>query len=229
MTDHYRDDAVTLDDCWNRIGVWSTEKASCPELQRFVHCRNCERYSAAGRKMLERPVPGAYRQEWTRRFTDARDTDRDASRSVLLFRLGDEWLAMDSLFVNEITPMRTIHSLPHKTGAAIKGLVNIRGELKICISIGAILQLDKARESYVTDHEILERMIFIEKEGQSFVFPVSEVHGIFHYTDGTLQALPATVAKSRQTYTSGILCWNERHVGVLDHELLFYALSRSLQ
>jgi chemotaxis-related protein WspD len=179
--------------------------------------------------MLERPVPDAYRQEWTERFTHAKQNDKDRSKSVLLFRLGDEWLAIDSQFVNEVTPMRTIQSLPHKSATAVKGLVNIRGELKICISFGSILQLEKACESYTTDHEILERMIFIEKDGQCFVFPVSEVYGIFHYADSALQATPATVAKSRHSYTSGILCWDNKHVGVLDHELLFYALARSLQ
>ena len=229
MTDQARDDTVVLDDCWNRVGVWSPEGASCPELKRFVHCRNCDSYSAAGRQMLERPVPGVYRQEWTERFAHAKRNDKDKNKSVLLFRLGDEWLAISSLFVNEITPMRTIHSLPHKSGTAVKGLVNIRGELKTCISIGSVLQLDKARESYITDHEILERMIFAEKDGQSFVFPVSEVHGIFHYAEDALQAIPATVAKSRHSYTSGILCWDNRHIGVLDCELLFYALARSLQ
>jgi chemotaxis-related protein WspD len=229
MTDQARDDTAELDDCWNRVGVWSPEEASCPELKRFVHCRNCDRYSAAGRQMLERPVPGAYRREWTERFKHAKYKDKETSKAALLFRLGDEWLAIDSLFVNEITPMRPIHSLPHKSGSMVKGLVNIRGELKVCISIGSVLQLDKACESYITDHEILERMIFIEKDGQSFVFPVSEVHGIFHYAEDALQATPATVAKSRHSYTSGILCWDQRHVGVLDHELLFYALNRSLQ
>ncbi len=229
MTDQNRDNATTLDDCWNRIGVWSTEAASCPELERFVHCRNCDRYSAAGRQMLERPVPVAYRQEWTERFTHVKHNRGEASRSVLLFRLGDEWLAIGSMFVNEITPMRTIHSLPHRNDSLVKGLVNIRGELKICVSIGSLLQLEKARESYTTDHEILERMIFISKDEQSFVVPVSEVHGVFHYTDNALQATPATVAKSRHSYTSGILGWDNRHVGVLDHELLFYALARGLQ
>ncbi|GMQ87350.1 MAG: chemotaxis protein CheW [Gammaproteobacteria bacterium] len=229
MTDQAHHGVVSLDDCWNRVGVWSSERASCPELERFVHCRNCDRYSAAGRQMLERPVPAAYRKEWTERFTHTKHNDEDTSKSVLLFRLGDEWLAIDSLFVNEITPVRTIHSLPHKSGTVVKGLVNIRGELKICISIGSILQLEKSRESYSTDHEILERMIFIEKDGQSFVFPVSEVYGIFHYANSALQATPVTVAKSKQNYTAGILCWDNQHVGVLDHELLFYALSRNLQ
>jgi len=229
MTDQNRSSATALDDCWNRIGVWSPEAASCPELKRFVHCRNCDRYSAAGRQMLERPVPATYRQEWTERFTHVKHNRKGASKSVLLFRLGDEWLGIGSMFVNEITPMRTIHSLPHRNDSLVKGLVNIRGELKICVSIGSLLQLEKARESYTTDHEILERMIFISKDGQSFVIPVSEVHGVYHYTDSALQATPATVAKSRHSYTSGILGWDNRHVGVLDHELLFYALTRGLQ
>lgn len=229
MTDEARNGAAALDDCWNRIGVWSPEAASCTELKRFVHCRNCDRYSAAGRQMLERPVPAAYRQEWTERFAHVKHNRQGVSKSVLLFRLGDEWLGIGSMFVNEITPMRAIHSLPHRNDSLVKGLVNIRGELKICVSIGCLLQLDKARESYATDHEILERMIFISKDGQSFVIPVSEVHGILHYTDSTIQATPATVAKSRHSYTSGILSWDNRHVGVLDHELLFYALTRGLQ
>ncbi|HHJ17759.1 MAG TPA: chemotaxis protein CheW [Gammaproteobacteria bacterium] len=220
---------VTLDDCWNRVGVWSPQQASCPELKRFIHCRNCNRYAAAGRQMLERPMPDAYRREWTERFAHAKRNDGESNNSVLLFRLGDEWLAIDSRYVNEITPMRTIHRLPHKSDSLVKGLVNIRGELKICISIGSILQLEKAREAHIADHEILERMILIEKDGQSFVFPVSEAWGIVHYADYALQATPITVAKASHSYTSGILCWDDQHVGVLDHELLFYALARSLQ
>ena len=218
-----------MDDCWNRIGVWSQDKASCPELKQHIHCRNCTRYSAAGRRMLERPVPDDYRQEWAQRFAGGKQPQESATNSVLLFRLGDEWLAIESRHINEITQMRAIHSLPHRSDSLVKGLVNIRGELKLCISIGSILQLEKAQESHTTDHEILERMIFIEKENQSYVFPVSEVHGIHHFSDNELQALPATVAKSKSSFTTGVLPWNKQHVGIIDHELLFYALARGLQ
>ena len=220
---------VYLLDCWNRIGVWSQDKASCPELEKNIHCRNCAHYSAAGRQVLERPAPKEYRHEWTRRFTESKQLNEDATNSALLFRLGDEWLGIDSSYVNEITQVRSIHTLPHRTDSLVKGLVNIRGELKLCISIGSILQLEKARECYDSDHEILERMIFIEKDTQSFVFPVSEVHGIHRYSDNAVQALPATVSKSKNSYTTGVLPWNSHHVGMLDHELLFYALSRGLQ
>jgi len=218
-----------LDQCWNRIGVWSTTQASCPKLEHCVHCRNCDHYSAAGRRMLERPVPEDYRREWTERYTQKKQVSAGRDRAALLFRLGDEWLAIDSHYVNEITQVRKIHTLPHRTDSLVKGLVNIRGELKLCISIGSILKLEKARDSYTTDHEILERMILIEHGQQSFIFPVSEVHGTLRYRDQSLEAPPATVANAKTNFTRGITVWNKQHVGILDHDLLFYALARSLK
>lgn len=179
--------------------------------------------------MLERPLPRDYCDEWTRRLAAAHQTHKCQSNALLLFRLGDEWLGLDSNLVHEITEMRVIHSLPHKAGTLVKGLVNMRGELKICVSLGTLLQVDKAQEDYCVDYEIHQRLIHIARDGQGFVFPVSEVHGIHRYAEPALNAAPATVSKSNQSFTTGVLAWQERHVGVLDYELLFYALTRGVQ
>lgn len=219
---------VSLDDCWNRIGVWSKGEATCPELKNYVHCRNCRHYANAGRRMLERPVPQDYRQQWTERFAQIKQSREKKSIAVLLFRLGDEWFALDSRHISEVTRMLSIHSLPHYDDGLVKGLVNIRGELKLCVSIGCTLQLGKACESHATDHEILERMVLLEKDEHSFIFPVSEVEGIIHYRHEDLQALPPTLANARSKLTTGIVNWNARQVGVLDHELLFYSLAKGL-
>jgi chemotaxis-related protein WspD len=218
-----------LDDCWNRIGVWSPERASCPELQQVIHCRNCARYSSAGRSMLEHPMTADYREEWTERLASARQTRQIGSSALLLFRLGDEWLGLDCRHVQEVSEMRSIHSLPHRTSSLVKGIVNIRGELKLCVSIGSLLQLQKSEEDYRVDHEIHQRMIHILKDGQSFAFPVSEVHGIHHYPENAVKPAPATLSKARQSFTAGVLSWKQRHIGVLDHELLFYALTKGLE
>lgn len=223
------DAGIALDDCWNRIGVWSKQAASCPQLADCVHCRNCERYSQAGRAMLERPVPDDYREQWTRRLARPKQISEVSSNPVLLFRLGDEWFAISSRCVCEITPMLAIHSVPHCDDKLVKGLVNIRGELKICVSIGSALQIDRASESHFTDHEILERMVLIEKDEHSFVFPVSEIEGIAHYGEHDLRPLPSTLANARSKITTGIFQLQDRQVGVLDHELLFYALARGLK
>jgi chemotaxis-related protein WspD len=228
MTDRLEMSLGELDDCWNRIGVWSSRAANCPELQHCVHCRNCAHYAAAGRQMLERTVPADYRDEWTKRFAQPKQAAETRSDSALLFRLGDEWLAIDSRCVSEVAKMHQIHSIPHRSDTLVKGLVNIRGTLKLCVSLGSILHLGKGCEPHTTDHEILERMILIEDDDHSFVFPVSEVEGIIHYANQQVRALPATLAQARSKLTTGILRWNEQHVGLLDRDLLFYALARGL-
>ena len=223
-------DSTWLDDCWNRIGVWGTSgRASCPELEHCIHCRNCSHYSESGRRMLERPASESYLRECTARFGEVERVQEDTGNSVLLFRLGDEWLALNSLLVSEIAGVRTIHSLPHRNNPSIKGLVNIRGELRICLSIGALLKLEHARESHTTDHEIPERMILIARDDQSFVFPVSEVHGIHRFPEHSVEALPATLSHAKNTLTHGIIAWQNHHVGLLNHDLLFYALDRALK
>jgi len=224
-----REKQATVDDCWNKVGVWSQTRASCPELKQVIHCRNCRHYSTAGRSLLERSVPGDYREEWTARLAQTRQGRQSTSNAALLFRLGDEWLGLHCRHVQEVTEMRLIHSLPHKTSTLIKGLVNLRGELRLCVSIGSLLQIEKAQDIYQVNREIHERMIHIRNQGQSFVFPVSEVHGIYRYPDQALKPTPSTLSKSRHSFTTGVLAWNDQHVGILDYELLFYALSTGLQ
>ena len=49
--------------CWKEIGIWGD--SSCPELKKASHCRNCPVYSAAGIRMLDRPLTPGYLEEWT--------------------------------------------------------------------------------------------------------------------------------------------------------------------
>jgi chemotaxis-related protein WspD len=57
---------------------------------------------------------------------------------------------------------------------------------------------------------------------------VDEVCGIHRFDMQQLQEPPATLAKSNQTFTRGILHWEGRTVGFLDPNALFSALDRSL-
>jgi chemotaxis-related protein WspD len=41
-----------IDACWQRIGVWAANGATCPVLQDVIHCRNCPTYVQAGRRCL---------------------------------------------------------------------------------------------------------------------------------------------------------------------------------
>jgi len=44
----------------------------------------------------------------------------------------------------------------------------------------------------------------------------------------TLKAVPATVAGAPVTYSTAVIAWRNKQVGILDEQLLFYSIKRSL-
>src|SRR5579883_797895 len=123
-------------DCWNRIGVWGDR--SCPELAQVVHCRNCPVFAAAGRRFLDGPSPQGYLEEWTERLALPIEETATDVQSVLVFRLGDEWLALRVQVLVEVTTQRPIRRIPRRAGL-LAGLVNIRGELHLCVRLAQLL------------------------------------------------------------------------------------------
>ncbi len=211
--------------CWNEIGVHGD--GSCPELRKHIRCRNCPVYSGAGIKLLDRPLPPDYRQDWSEHFATDKKLPAPSRASVILFRISNEWLALPTQAFHEIADRRPVHSLPHRRQGIILGLANIRGELLICFSLGHMLHLDdlpalpELRTSY-------ERLLVADWHGKRLVFPVDEVRGIHRYQQEELKAPPATLARASLSYTQSILYWEDNAVGVLDPEVLFTTLNRSV-
>jgi chemotaxis-related protein WspD len=211
--------------CWNDIGVQGN--ATCPELQKVVHCLNCPVYSKAGVRLLDRPLPPEYRRAWTEHFAQEKKLGSPAKRSALLFRINSAWCALPTPAFQEVAERRPVHSLPHRQQGVVLGLVNVRGELLICVSLGHLLGLAKSplRESRRTAYD---RLLVAHWDGQRFVFPADEVCGILRFQTPELQEPPAILAKSRMSHLQGILRWQDRAVSLLNAELLFSTLNRSL-
>jgi chemotaxis-related protein WspD len=220
---------LALVDCWNRIGVWAASGPSCETLQQVTHCRNCERYTAAGRRILDRPMPEGYQEEWSQVYGRQQERQAPHTHSAVIFRLGDDWLSLPSHLVREITTLKPIHSLPHRGRGLLRGLVNIRGELRICISLGNLLGLHQGElTSRDLGYDVFARMMLIDRDGEQFVFPVTEVQGTHRFSSQELHAVPTTIGKAKATYTRHILKWKERNVACLDEELLLYTLKKDL-
>ena len=217
--------AVEIRACWNEIGVHGN--ASCPELQKVIHCHNCPVYSKAGVQLLDRPLLPEYRRAWTDHFAQEKKLAVTARTSALLFRINAEWLALPARRFQEVAERRLVHSLPHRRQGIVLGLVNVRGELLICVSLGRLLGLDRTppRETLRTTYD---RLLVAKWDGHRFVFPADEVRGIHRFQTPELQEPPATLAKSKLSYTQGILYWQGQAVGLLDADLLFSSLNRSL-
>ena len=181
--------------------------ASCPELQKFVHCRNCPVYSNAAVQLLDRPLLPQYRREWTEHFAQPKQLAAPAKTSALLFRISAEWLALPTQAFQEVAEHRLVHSLPHRRQGIVLGLVNIRGELLICVSLGHLLGLERIPRRPKRPRRTYDRLLVTNWDGNRLVFPADEVRGIHRFQTSELKEPPATLAKSNLSYTQGLLSW----------------------
>jgi chemotaxis-related protein WspD len=215
-------------DCWNRIGVFGD--GTCPELAKVIHCRNCPVYAAGGRSLLEREPPADYLREWTQALAEAKDEDQaEDTLSVLIFRLGREWLALPTHVCQEVAEMRPIHTLPHRSGPVLLGLVNIRGQIRLCVSLRELLGLEPAEDSgRPTNNKNPRCLVVIAGDSYHWVLLVDELHGIQRFHLSAVRGAPVTVAKAAPRLTKAVIDWQDKAVGYLDDALLFLALRKEV-
>lgn len=216
-----------LDACWRRIGVGGDR--SCPKLREHLHCQNCEVFSAAATRLLDREVAPEQIAEWTRHVARPKKQADGELRSILVFRIGPEWLGLPTAVFRGIESPRPVHSLPHRRSPALLGVVNIRGELVVCLSLGHLLGLDLAAQPRRDIGQLVHpRLLIFQREDGRVASPVDEVYGIHRYPPDDLKPLPTTVARAAATYSRGVLQHLDHSVGLLDEESLFAAIGRSL-
>ena len=220
--------SLELDDCWNRIGVWSLVEKRCERLQEYIHCQNCPVYSRSGKQLLEREMPASYLDECTVNLSGSKEETSQNLVSAIFFRVGDEYYALSTLLFNEITHMRPIHSIPHRKNRILRGLINIRGELLLCFSLGSLFELTRGENIHENEHKPHERLIIIKQHNNRYSFPVSEILGVFRYDPETLSTTPSTLPDTGSSYITGVLSHNQKQVGCLDAELLVSALDRTI-
>jgi chemotaxis-related protein WspD len=216
--------AVASGDCWNRIGIAGDH--SCPELPGLIHCRNCPVFAAAAGTFFDRPAPPGYLDAWADQLSGAHHaaSDGGTTASVLIFRLRQEWLALDTKVVHEVTSPRPVHRIPHRSNGCVAGLVNLRGQLYLCASLHTLLGVEQDR---VDARTAVARMVVIRQKGELWVFPAEEVLGVHHVPRDRLRAVPSTLANPAVSFSQAVFAWNEHSVGYLDPERVFSGL-RSL-
>jgi chemotaxis-related protein WspD len=218
-----------IDNCWKRMGVWSSGTERCPILQQVHHCRNCEIYAATGRQLLNRPQSPDYRDALTTTLAEEQPKVQNNARAAFVFKIGQEWLALDVSVIREIAPMAPIHTIPHLSSNILRGLVNIKGKLEICVSIGPVLGIGRCEQAAERiDHIASERLVIAVHEEDIITFPVSEIFGVVRYSEESLKAPPITVSGSKAVYTSAILCFDDKDIGLLKNQPLFRTLTRDL-
>jgi chemotaxis-related protein WspD len=223
-------------DCWNGIGV--SGDGSCPELRAFIHCRNCPVFAAAARTFFDRPAPEGYLTDWSRWLAgcdgldqrqgeeaeDKKEGDAQAEgagASVLIFGLGAEWLAFRTQAIAEVTTPRPVHRVPHRSNQIFAGLVNLRGQVQLCVSLHGLLGVDvpapPARLVVLHDRD----------RAETWAFGADLVLGVQRVPRSQWRGVPGTLINPAVGFSQAVLSWNGRSVGLLDEQRVFAAL-RSL-
>ncbi len=210
---------LSRQDCWKRQGVWGDK--SCTELAHCRHCHHCEVYARVGRNLLDREEAGENLRRRSEQLAQPRRMQMDGGYAVLIFRIADQWFALSAGCFNEILDLVTVHSVPHRSGSVLRGLINVRGELQLCVNMGHFLA---AEETVPPDDQCRPRILLAEAEGDRLAFHVHDVAGVHVYHDGELEQPPVTLPRERRQRMKGMIRWQHHHVAVLDEQTLFPAL-----
>ncbi|MFO0890911.1 MAG: chemotaxis protein CheW [Isosphaeraceae bacterium] len=245
--------------CWNIIGT--SGDGSCPELEAHIHCRNCPVFASAARTFFDRQAPDGYLTDWTRWLSgtseltrnDAQERDRDQV-SVLIFRLGQEWLAFRTTTVVEVAIPRPVHRIPHRSNEILIGLVNLRGQLQLCVSLHGLLGIARDGDALAlapgNDPQPADGMkpgsgkdgqgdagpppgsrlvVLRDRErSQIWIFPAEEVLGVHRLPRAQVRSVSSSLANPDVSFSQAVLDWRGRNVSFLDEQRVFAAL-RSIE
>ncbi|MGB7589668.1 MAG: chemotaxis protein CheW, partial [Terriglobia bacterium] len=159
--------------CWREIGIAGDR--SCEALDRYVHCRNCPQYSDLGRTLLDREMPEDYRREVSEELAAATTASAEDTISVVVFRIGSEWFALRTFVFHEIAVSQKAYVLPFRSGGVLAGMVNVNGELLLCVSLQAALGLPSEEKAELGGRGGL---CVAGTSRERFAFEVNEILGV---------------------------------------------------
>lgn len=209
--------------CWSVIGVSQGGNQTCGELTEYIHCRNCPVFMMAGRTLMEQAPPPGYLAEWKDFLADARLRQTERSISTLVFRLGSEWLAIEASAIGEVAAVRPAHRIAHRSGGVLVGLVNIRGQLLLQVSLHSLLHLDRDDNAQKS-----QRLVVIQRAGASWAFQADDVLGVRRFSTDDIGPVPVTVAQGMARVSRGLMSLGASSAGFVDSDQLFTLLRQAV-
>jgi chemotaxis-related protein WspD len=201
---------VLEDGCWKTIGVRGDR--SCPKLPAHIHCHNCEVFASAAQTLLDRPAQPEYIAELTQFVAEPAASRSVPDQSVVLFTVASEGFALPTACVVELTDTGRPRPVPHRDNAVFRGLVKIRGQLELCISLRGLLGI------VAPDTHTGERLpvLVVALEGERWAWLIDSVSGVYRYQSTAMLESPSASHKA-PSFVSGLIPHeSKRHFGLLD-------------
>lgn len=191
--------------CWRQIGVQGGDH-SCDRLADVLHCRNCPVYAEAARALFERESPLDTTDDG-----DLLARHDGISRTALVFRLGTQWLGLPPGMVAEVAGNPPVRRLAHRTAGRIEGVVNVRGDLRLCVSLIELLGLGRRDAGSAT-----ARLVLVEDDSGPLAFRCDEVRGLLPYTEHSIEPPPDTLRAPLDSCVSALMPTAWGRVALLD-------------
>lgn len=188
----------------------------------------------AARHSLQRAVDQDYLDDWARQLRQPEVRAALLDQAGLAFRLGAEWLMLPTSMIDAIAPMAPPHTLPHRRGTGLKGIVNVGGAIVPAIALDTLLGIDGAEPGAAAGpmaggRHVFARLVVAHVDSQRFAIPVADLHGIVRYGAHGLEAPAATINKGLQRFLTGVLAHDDMMIGVLDAGLVGQQMTRLLR
>lgn len=176
------------------------------------------------RVLLDRPLPSDELARNTDLVSAPGEAKSGRMRSVLVFRLGSERLALDADATHRVVPTSPVRRVPHRTNAVFAGLANVAGELTPVASVGAALG--------IAPGAVQSHFIVIGAAGARWAFAADLVEGVRRIDETRVVAAPTTVRHAADGCTRCLVPVadgsDEQLVAVLDAGRLSALFARSL-
>lgn len=177
--------------------------------------------------------------EYARAYAKPKAIKKKGGVSVILFRIGPEWLGIASGLVQKVMSPRGVRFIPHRTNSTLQGVANYDGEMLVVVSVRDLLGIEVFSQAATGEEgqcartdaisHAYARSLMISKEGRPIAIPVDEVYGRKAYHADDLRTPPATIRNAMKTYVKGLVELAGMQVGILDGDLLLYKLEQLLK
>jgi chemotaxis-related protein WspD len=191
------------------------------------------------RALLDRPLPPEAIRANTDLVAAPAATTEGATRSLLVFRIGAERLALEARDSHRVVPGSPVRRIPHRSNEVFAGIANIGGELTLVARLATALGIDAAPTRALpaaagapatsTAREASRRFVVIGGATTRWAFEVDAVEGVRRVGAARLLPPPATVRHAADGCTTHLVDLGDLPlVSLLDAERLSALLARSL-
>lgn len=137
----------------------------------------------------------------------------DDARSLLLFRLGEEWYAFPIEGVREIYNDFSITRIP-RVPEYILGVVNVRGEIVSVTDLGAMIRVPSRTQH--SDVAELPSAIIVANETCVTAVVVDEIGDIAEIPKGDVEPALSTLDKMQAEFVAGSVYIDGRLIGIVN-------------